>query len=83
MTEAEHAETYEQRVQGIQLANQPILDGFEDWLKHSGLREPTMSQLSEIIMSGANRASQSLMASWVNVKPRAKNISAASRRLSL
>ena len=42
MTEAEHAETYEQRVQAIELANQPILDGFEDWLKHSGLREPTI-----------------------------------------
>ena len=42
MTEAEHAETYEQRVQAIQRANQPILDGFENWLKQSGLSEPTI-----------------------------------------
>jgi site-specific recombinase XerD len=42
MTEADHAETYEQRVQAIQLANQPILDGFETWLRQSGLSEPTI-----------------------------------------
>ena len=36
------AETYEQRVQAIQLANQPILDGFETWLRQSGLSEPTI-----------------------------------------
>jgi site-specific recombinase XerD len=42
MTEADHAETYEQRVQAIQLANQPILDGFENSLKQSGLSAQTI-----------------------------------------
>jgi len=42
MTEADHADTYEQRVRAIQLANQPILDGFKGWLEHSGLSEKTI-----------------------------------------
>ncbi len=42
MTDADHAKTYEQRVQAIELANQPILDGFETWLRQSGLSEPTI-----------------------------------------
>ncbi len=42
MTEADPAETYEQRVQAIQLANQPILDGFEHWLKQAGLSAHTI-----------------------------------------
>ena len=42
MTEADDAETYEQRVQAIQLANQPILEGFEYWLKQAGLSEQTI-----------------------------------------
>ena len=42
MTDADPAETYEQRVQAIQRANQPILDGFETWLRQSGLSEPTI-----------------------------------------
>jgi site-specific recombinase XerD len=42
MTEADHADTYEQRVQAIQGANQPILDGFEHALKQAGLSEPTI-----------------------------------------
>ena len=42
MTDADHAQTYEQWVQAIQLANQPILDGFETWLRQSGLSEPTI-----------------------------------------
>ena len=42
MTEADHPETYEQRVQAIQLANQPILDGFEHWLRQAGLSEQTI-----------------------------------------
>jgi site-specific recombinase XerD len=42
MTEADHADTYEQRVHALQLANQPILDGFEHWLKQSGLSEQTI-----------------------------------------
>src|SRR6266496_1786141 len=42
MTEADRAKTYEQRVQAIQLANQPILDGFEHALRQSGLREQTI-----------------------------------------
>jgi site-specific recombinase XerD len=42
MTEADHAETYEQRVQAIQRANQPILDGFEHALKQAGLSEQTI-----------------------------------------
>ncbi len=37
MTKAEHAKMYEQRVHAIQLANQPILDGFEHALKQAGL----------------------------------------------
>ena len=44
MTEADHTETYEQRVHAIQLANQPILDGFENWLKQSGLSEQTIKE---------------------------------------
>ena len=44
MTDADHAQTYEQRVQAIELANQPILDGFEAWLRQSGLREPTIKE---------------------------------------
>ena len=42
MTEADQAETYEQRVQAIELANQPILEGFEHWLKQAGLSEHTI-----------------------------------------
>src|SRR6266567_4550957 len=42
MTEADPADTYEQRVQAIQGANQPILDGFEHWLKQAGLSEQTI-----------------------------------------
>ncbi len=42
MMEADHAQTYEQRVQAIQHANQPILDGFENWLKQAGLSEHTI-----------------------------------------
>lgn len=42
MTEADHADTYEQRVHAIQLANQPILDGFEKSLKQAGLSEQTI-----------------------------------------
>jgi len=42
MTDAEHAETYEQRVQAIRQENQPLLEGFEHWLRQSGLREPTI-----------------------------------------
>jgi site-specific recombinase XerD len=42
MTEADHADTYEQQVQAIQHANQPILDGFEHSLKQSGLSEQTI-----------------------------------------
>ena len=42
MTDADDAESYEQRVQGIQGANQPILDGFEQWLKQSGISEQTI-----------------------------------------
>jgi site-specific recombinase XerD len=42
MSEGDDAETYEQRVQAIQDANHPILDGFEHWLKQAGLSEPTI-----------------------------------------
>ncbi len=42
MTEADPADTYEQRVRAIQLANQPILDGFEGWLKQAGWSEQTI-----------------------------------------
>jgi len=42
MMEADHADTYEQRVHVIQLANQPILDGFEHRLRQSGLSEQTI-----------------------------------------
>jgi site-specific recombinase XerD len=42
MTDTEHPETYEQRVQAILLANQPIFDGFETWLRQSGLSEQTI-----------------------------------------
>jgi site-specific recombinase XerD len=42
MTEADHADTYEQQVQAIQVANQPILDGFEYALKQAGLSEQTI-----------------------------------------
>jgi site-specific recombinase XerD len=42
MVEADHADTYEQRVHAIQRANQPILDGFERSLKQAGLSEQTL-----------------------------------------
>ncbi len=42
MTDTDHAETYEQRVQAIHQANEPILQGFETWLRQSGLSEPTI-----------------------------------------
>ena len=42
MREADPAETYEQRVQAIQLGNQPILDGFEHSLRQAGLSEQTI-----------------------------------------
>jgi site-specific recombinase XerD len=42
MTDAEQAETYEQRVQAIRQAKQPLLGGFEHWLRQAGLREPTI-----------------------------------------
>ena len=38
MTDGEQAETYEQRVQAIRQANQPILEGFEHWLRRSGCK---------------------------------------------
>ncbi len=44
MADTEHPETYEQRVQAIQLANQPILDGFETWLRQAGLSEQTIKE---------------------------------------
>ena len=44
MTDANDAESYEQRVQAIELANQPILDGFETWLRQYGLSEPTIKE---------------------------------------
>lgn len=40
--QADDGETYEQRVQAIQLANQPILDGFEHALRQAGLSEQTI-----------------------------------------
>ena len=42
MTEADPADTYEQRARAIQLASQPILDGFESWLKQAGWSEETI-----------------------------------------
>ncbi len=42
MTEADSADRYEQRARAIQLASQPILDGFEHWLKQAGWREKTI-----------------------------------------
>src|SRR5437868_9327500 len=42
MREADNAQTYEQRVQAIHRANQPILDGFEHVLRQSGLSEHTI-----------------------------------------
>ncbi len=42
MTEADPADTYEQRARAIQRANQPVLDGFESWLKQAGWSEETI-----------------------------------------
>ena len=42
MTDSEQAETYEQRVQAIRQANQPLLEGFKHWLRQAGLREQTI-----------------------------------------
>lgn len=42
MTEADAASTYEQRARAIQLGSQPLLEGFEHWLKHAGWSEPTV-----------------------------------------
>jgi site-specific recombinase XerD len=46
MTEADNDDSYEEyqrQVQVIQLANQPILDGFEEWLYQSTLSEKTIN----------------------------------------
>jgi hypothetical protein len=48
MAEADHADTYEQRVQAIQGVNQPILDGFERSLKQAGLREQTIAHVDNM-----------------------------------
>jgi site-specific recombinase XerD len=42
MTDSEQAETYEQRVQAIRQANQPLLEGFDRWLRQTGLSEQTV-----------------------------------------
>jgi len=42
MTETDPTNTYEQRARAIQLASQPILDGFERWLKQAGWSEKTI-----------------------------------------
>ena len=42
MTEADPATRYEHRARAIQLASQPILDGFGHWLKQAGWREQTI-----------------------------------------
>ena len=42
MTQADAANAYEQRARAIQLASQPILEGFERWLKHAGWSEQTI-----------------------------------------
>jgi site-specific recombinase XerD len=42
MMQTDDGKTYEQRVQAIQLANQPILDGFEHALRQAGLSEQTI-----------------------------------------
>ena len=42
MAEADDFQTYEQQVEAIRQANQPILDGFEIWLRQSGLSEQTI-----------------------------------------
>ncbi len=42
MTEEDAADTNEQRARAIQLASQPILDGFERWLKHARRSEQTI-----------------------------------------
>lgn len=42
MAEADDLQMYEQQVEAIRQANQPILDGFESWLRQSGLSEQTI-----------------------------------------
>lgn len=42
MTEADEGQSYEQRVQAIEQANQPILEGFEQALKQSRLSAQTI-----------------------------------------
>jgi site-specific recombinase XerD len=42
MADSEQAEMYEQQVQAIRQANQPILEGFEHCLRQAGLREETV-----------------------------------------
>jgi site-specific recombinase XerD len=42
MREADPAQTYEQRVQAIQLLWRTNRDGFENWLKQAGLSEQTI-----------------------------------------
>jgi hypothetical protein len=46
MTEPNNTDSYEEyqkQVQAIQLANQPILDNFENWLYQSTLSEKTVN----------------------------------------
>jgi hypothetical protein len=42
MAKADDFQMYEQQVEKIQQANQPLLDGFEIWLRQSGLSEQTI-----------------------------------------
>ena len=49
MTESHNFDMYERRVQEIQLANQPLLEGFEIWLRQSHLSEKTIKDHVENI----------------------------------
>jgi intergrase/recombinase len=52
MTEADKADSHEQyqkKVQEIQLANQPVLDGFEGWLKQSTLSQKTIKDYVDYV----------------------------------
>jgi hypothetical protein len=74
-----HLSLYYYLESGKTLEKRLSLFSERDRFAHSAARTEIVAQF----VKGANRASQSRIASWVNVNPRARNISATFRRLSL
>ena len=67
MIEASNANSYEQyqqQLQAIRLANQPILDNFENWLYRSTLSEKTINDYMDNIRFFTNVLYHKDLARW-------------------